>query len=236
MKKTLVTGGSRGLGLHISEMLRTHGYTVVTLSESDNSDCVWDLSTMDQTDAYDIIDRTRPDILINNAGITRIAYNELLLQDDWDDVMAVNVRAPFLLSQAMLAVHGREAKDKTIVNIISMASKTALRCSVAYNASKTALAAVTKQMAREAADRFPGFVFYGVSPNGIADTGMLEQARKALVNVRGMTEDQATKYIAQSPIGRLESIEEVVSTVRYLVLDRPVYLTGTNIEHTGAGA
>lgn len=238
MTVALVTGGRRSLGAHIVKMLNNLGISTLTLSHtpSEKPTELCDLSRMTQDDARGIIGRCVPDILINNAGVTRIARNEDLSQEDWDEVMAVNVRAPFLLSQAMLRVHGRHAVRKTIINIISMASKTALRCSVAYNASKTGLAAVTKQMAREAADRYPGFVFYGVSPNGIAGTDMIEQARKSLVTVRGMTEDQATSYITQSPLGRLETVEEVMSTVRYLVQDRPVYLTGTNIEHTGAGA
>jgi NAD(P)-dependent dehydrogenase (short-subunit alcohol dehydrogenase family) len=237
MTTALVTGGCRGLGRAISAMLREEGITVVTLSQShsDRPDVLCDLEHMTKNMAHGIIAHHEPDILINNAGITRIARNEDLSQEDWDAVMAVNVRAPFLLSQAMLRVHGREAREKTVVNIISMGSKTALRCSVAYNASKAGLAAITKQMAREAADRFSGFVFYGVSPSGIEGTDMTAQCLEALVKVRGMTEDEANKYISPSPLGRLESAEEVVSTVRYLVVDRPVYLTGTNIEHTGAG-
>jgi NAD(P)-dependent dehydrogenase (short-subunit alcohol dehydrogenase family) len=194
-----------------------------------------DLETLTEQGARFIIDTYRPDVLVNNAGITRLRFNEDLPQESWDEVMAVNLRAPWLLSQAMLKIHGKAAKDITIINVASMGYKCALRCSAAYNASKAGLVALTRQMAREAADRYPGFVFYAVSPNSVGDTGMLEECRRALVDIRGMSEEQSHKYLVASPLGRLERPDEVASTVRYLVMERPVYLTGTNIEHTGAG-
>lgn len=234
----LVTGGCRSLGAAITTRLREDGHRVKTLSKTlkEEPDFLCDLSALTAEKALEIITKADCSCLINNAGVTEIDYNERLTADQWDYVHAVNVRAPFLLSQAMLRYHGMDTRKKcTVLNVISMASKTALRCSAAYNSSKAGLAALTKQMAREAADRHPGFVFYGVSPNGIAGTDMIEQARKSLVTIRGMSEDAATKYVAQSPLGRLESMEEVVSTIHYLVNSRPVYLTGTNLEHTGAG-
>lgn len=236
MTLAIVTGGTRSLGKRISAMLEANLIDVITLSHQvkDKPDILCDLSVLNQYTALEIINEHRPDILINNAGVTRLAYNEDLFASDWDYVHAVNVRAPFLLSQAMLRAHGRTAVKKTIVNIASMGYRNALRCSVAYNSSKAGLVMVTKQMAREAADRFPGFVFYAVSPNSMEGTDMIEQCRKALVDVRGMSEEASHQYLKASPLGRLEDMSDVVSTVRYLVMDRPVYMTGTNIEHTGA--
>ena len=177
------------------------------------------------------------DVVINNAGITRINFIED--QDpetDWGDVIQVNLHVPYLFAREMVSriATSRETlhKDFKIINVASMAARYALRASTAYNASKAGLVAMTRSMAKECAGRLP-VSHYAVSPNGIAGTAMIEQAISELCRTRGWSREQAEEYNCQAPMGRLCSQKEVAEVIRYCVEDAPQYMTGHNFELLG---
>ncbi len=153
----LVTGGARGLGAEICRELATAGMRVVA------ADVRTDLATalcseltdaghhaepldLDITDAHatadavdDLVARLGSlDVLINNAGIDKTVAVDELSVEEWDAVLAVNLRAPFVLSRAVLP-HMRQRGQGHIVNIVSTAAKRAWANASAYHASKWGL-------------------------------------------------------------------------------------------------
>jgi NAD(P)-dependent dehydrogenase (short-subunit alcohol dehydrogenase family) len=153
----LVTGGARGLGAEICRELAAAGMHVIAAdvraemaetlcTELRANGLTADALTLDVTDAEAIEaavaqldhDLGGLDVLVNNAGIDRTVSVEEMGVDDWDRIMAVNLRAPFVLSRAVLPGM-RERGHGHIVNIVSTASKRAWANASAYHASKWGL-------------------------------------------------------------------------------------------------
>ena len=150
----------------------------------------------------------------------------------FDEVMKVNLYTPFELTQAYV----NECKNVNyvcrVVNISSMGARYGLRACTPYSCSKAALVMMTRQLARELADRYNHFRIFCMSPNTVGDTRMIDYCAEKLVSVRGFKDDEAArKYICQTPFGKLEEISEVVETVYWLASKGTIALSGTNIEH-----
>lgn len=245
--KVWITGAERSLGKAIKEYFENHSkwvqndapISVLSVSRPE-FDLTQGLLQLREKFTHLIKEEGIPDVFVHNAGITRIAPIESLTNADMVDTMQVNCIAPAVIN-SILVSRFKERFERTeirrtmrIIHIASMGHRLALRNSLPYCMSKTAVVMMTKQMAKELTGRVEGISVFSVSPNGIQDTAMINQAIDSLVEQRGMTREEAVKYNCQSPMGRLCTMEEVSRTVHWLATNAPEYMTGSNIELLGA--
>lgn len=159
------------------------------------------------------------DILVNNAGITRDALSIRMQKQDWDDVIAINLTTPFLLSKAIISKmmkrkHGRVINMASVVGVMGNAGQ------VNYSASKGGLIAMTKTLAIEFANR--GITVNAVAPGFIA-TKMTDV----------LPEDQKSKLLNAIPMGKMGSAEDIANTVVFLSTKEASYITGQVINVNG---
>jgi len=157
----------------------------------------------------------RIDVLVNNAGIVRDTLILRMSDDDWDSVIATNLRSAFLCTRAALRSMLRQRNGR-IINVASISGLRGNAGQANYAASKAALVGFTKSVAREVASR--GITVNAVAP-GLIETDitaqMPEKARDALVQ--------------QIPIGRMGTPDEVAEVVSFLASDPAGYITGQAI-------
>jgi len=237
-RRALVTGGAGAIGLACARRLLAEGADVVLLDR--NADALSAAAGIGAAPvACDIRDPgavaaavTRAagllngpaDVLVNSAGVYRIAPLLDLTPGEWDDVLAVNLRGTFLAGRAMAAALIAAGRPGAIVNISSTAGLVAdaAEPSAHYNASKAGVLALTRQMAAEWAPH--GIRANAVCP-GVIDTPMLR-----------MMDDPAAgaAYLRTGvPQGRLGSAEEVAAAVVFLASDDASYLTGATVPVDG---
>ena len=233
-KVALITGGAQGIGRAIAELYAEKGAAVglVDVSERVKETAasiaatgktalplVCDLTAGDKlAECVDLATHTLGpiDILVNNAGIARLDEAEDLSEADWDAAMAINLKAPFLLSQEV----GRRmitAGGGKIINIASQAAVIALDRHVAYCASKAGLIGMTRVLALEWAE-------YGITVNAISPTIVLtELGKKAWAGRVG--EDMKRRI----PVGRFAQPEEVAAAALFLASAAADMITGENL-------
>ena len=162
----------------------------------------------------------RVDILVNSAGIARLAPAEELEKSAWDATLAVNLTGPFLMSQAV-GRHMLDAGSGVIINLASQAGSVALDRHAAYCASKFGIIGLTKVLASEWAGR-------GVRVNAISPTVVLtELGRKAWEGPQG----EALK--AMIPAGRFAYPEEIAAAAVYLASDEAAMVNGADLKVDG---
>lgn len=158
----------------------------------------------------------RIDILVNSAGVVFLDDAENLSEKDWDKTMAVNLKAPFMLSQAV----GNEmikAGGGNIVNIASQAGVVALDNHVAYCASKAGIISMTKTLAME----WGGF---NINVNAISPTVILTELGK-----KAWAGEVGEKMKKKIPAGRFGYPEEVAAVALFLASDAASLITGENV-------
>ncbi len=161
------------------------------------------------------------DILVNNAGIFRKGDIENLEENEWNEVISVNLKGTYLCCRA-IAPHMKKQKKGKIVNISSIAAKTGgLFIGAHYSASKAGIIALTKSLARELA---PYYINVNTIAPGIIDT---EATR------RTFTSEEIFKVLRGIPLGRLALPEDVAGCVLFLVSDAADYLTGITLDVNG---
>lgn len=228
----LVTGGSRGIGRAIALRFATDGARVginyrqnQTAAESTAADVVSrggealllpgdvsDAATVTATFATLLERWSRIDVLVNNAGIVRDTLLLRMADDDWDDVIQTNLRSAFLCTRAALRPMLRQRSGR-IVNVASISGIRGNPGQANYSASKAALIGFTKSVAREVGSR--GITVNAVAPGLIETditTSMPGKAREAL--------------LAQIPLGRMGTPDEVAGLVAYLASNQAGYMTG----------
>ena len=235
----IVTGGSRGIGWAVAASLAEDGASVV-VSGRDASRVEAASKELDALGApvlgvaadvakREDVDRLvgaarerfgRIDILVNNAGITKDALLVRMKDDDWDEVLNVNLRGAFLMTRAVGKVMMRQ-KGGRIINIASAAGAMGNAGQVNYSAAKAGLVGMTKAAARELAHW--GILVNAVAP-GLIETDM---ARQMPVEVR-------EALVAQIPLKRVGSAREVAEVVRFLAGDGSAYITG-QVFHVNGG-
>ena len=213
----LVTGGARGLGAEISSELSSAGMRVVAAdvrAEMADALCA-DIArdggnaealALDVTDAdaaaaavEHVVSRHGAlDVLINNAGIDRTLAADELSVDEWDRIVSVNLRAPFVLSRAVLP-HMRRRGRGHIVNIVSTAAKRAWANASAYHATKWGLLGLSHALHVEA------------RPHGVKVTAVV---------AGGMRTDFLFERFPDLDPGLLQDPRNVAQTVRF-VLSQP---------------
>src|ERR1700675_1415348 len=169
----------------------------------------------------------RIDILFNNAGIIRRATVLDLSEDDWDRVMAVNVKSIYLLSREVVP-HMQKASGGTIINTASGWGLTGGRRAAVYCASKGAVVLLTKAMA---IDHGPQKIRVNCICPGDTDTGMLREEARQL-------EEENRQFLAgaaKRPLGRVGTPEEIAQAALYLASDASSFVTGTALVVDGGG-
>ncbi len=165
----------------------------------------------------------RVDGLVNNAGVNCVKPLLETTPDDWQNVLGINLRAPFLLSQMVCRQMLRQQPaGGSIVNIASVHTHGALAGSVTYDAAKWGMVGMTKSMAIDMASR--GIRINAVSP-GLVATQIWEDVKTAAPNTR-QCEDW---LFANIPINRPIEPAEVGELVAFLLSDRSTCIVGSNI-------
>ncbi len=162
----------------------------------------------------------RIDVLVNNAGIARNAAAEAMTDEDWHDVVDVNLNGVFYASRTFGA-HMLERGRGAIVNIASMSGLIVNKPQgqAAYNAAKAGVIHLTRSMAAEWAAR--GVRVNAVSP-GYIGTDMTRSALERFP-------DWGREWMAMTPAGRLGTPRDVALAVTYLASDAAAYVTGANL-------
>ena len=195
-KVAIVTGASRGIGRAVAMMLGRNGVkvTAAARTEQDLLDVCEEIESCggqslavrtDMTSEEDVKQLVRAaverfgalDIVVNNAGIGVFGPLEQMKTQDWDRIMAVNVRGPFLLCREAIP-HLKQSHDITwIINICSVVGVKGYASQAAYTASKHALLGITKALAAELKEY--GIRVHAICPGGV-DTALVAQSRPDL--------------------------------------------------------
>lgn len=229
-KTVFVSGATRGMGRAIAAAFRQTGARVVgsgTGAQMPKA-CDWideyiraDFSDVAQVYACaDYLAKLEPDVLVNNAGINKIAPFAEIEPQDFLRIQQVNLFAPFMLCRA--AIPGmRRRKWGRIVNISSIWGKISKVQRASYSASKFGLDGMTLALALElGAD---GILANCIAP-GVVDT---ELTRTVL------GKEQIRELLALVPVGRMAAVEEVAKLVVWLAGPENTYITGQNIAIDG---
>lgn len=161
----------------------------------------------------------RVDVLINNAGISKNGMSWKLSPRDFNEVIAVNLTAPFLLSHGLLPSM-REHQFGRIINISSVVAQTGVPGTVAYAASKAGILGMTKTIAKEVANQR---ITCNALALGYFDQGMISEVSPELQE----------QIIAQIPKNRLGGVETILTTIDWLLKDESDYITGQTISLNG---
>lgn len=159
-------------------------------------------------------------VLVNNAGLTRDATIQNLSEADWDLVLNVHLKGTFLCTKVV----GRRLRERggggAIVNISSISAKIGNFGQANYASAKAGIVALTKVTARE-------YARYGVRTNAI-QPGMIDTPM-----TRVLGEERLARSVAETPLGRLGTPEEVAAVALFLASDLASYVTGAVVEVTG---
>ena len=159
------------------------------------------------------------DVLVNNAGIARDQLLLRMKRADWDDVLATNLTAPYLLTQAVVSSMLKQRWGR-IINITSINGQMGQAGQANYASSKAGLIGLTMSVAREVGSRH-------ITCNAVAP-GWIETAMTS-----ELSQDLKDKMVAAVPLGRAGSAADVAAAVRFLASDEAGYITGANLPVNG---
>ena len=236
-KVAIVTGGAGAIGAAIGRRLIEEGAQVVLIDRAaeelgtvvaslgaNASAAVLDLADPKaiESTAADLVSRFgRIDILVNNAGI--LSNNKIAdaPYDEWRQIFAVNLDAAFLLTKAVLPAM-RAQKSGRVVMMSSFSAKSGgITSGTAYSSSKAALVGLTFTIARETAAQ--GITVNAIAPAYVMTPMVSEQ----------LSEEQRARLIAQIPVGRFCTPEEIAHVVSFLVSPLSGFITGEVIDVNG---
>ena len=227
MKTVLVTGGTRGIGRAIAEAFLKKGYRVrVTYSQDEVSaedarKAGLEVCRADVACEGDVLkvfeDLKRLDVLVNNAGVAMIKQIQDVEYEEFNRLFAVNMGGAFLCSREAAKLMVAQG-DGLIVNISSVWGEVGGSCESVYSASKGALIAFTKALAKELG--YSGVRVNAVSP-GVIDTKM-----------NACFSDEEKEALKEEiPVGRMGKCEEIAAAV--LFLEGNGYVTGADLPVNG---
>lgn len=238
-KVALVTGASRGIGRAIAVLMAKQGAdVVVNYSGSEGAaqetvDAILALGRKaikvkanvgNAEEVAAMVEEAhtafgRIDILVNNAGITRDGLLMRMKDDDWDDVMNINLKGVYLVTKAVSKIMMKQRSGK-IVNMTSVVGVTGNAGQANYSASKAGVIGFTKTCAKELASR-------GITVNAIAP-GFIH------TDMTDVLPDKVKEAMVQTiPLGRMAEPEEVAVVATFLASDMASYITGQVINVDG---
>lgn len=233
-----VTGASRGIGLAIALELAKQGATVIGTATTQNGadgitrqleeisasgmGVLMNVNDIDQiSKALEIANKQFGDIsiLVNNAGITRDNLLVRMKDEEWDEVIATNLKSIFYLSRTVLRAM-MKARSGRIINISSVVGVTGNPGQANYAASKAGMIGFTKSLAREVGSR--NVTINCVAP-GFIDTDM----------TNSLTTEQRLNLLKQIPLGRLGQSTDIAAAVVFLASPAANYITGSTLHVNG---
>ena len=238
-KVALVTGAARGIGKAIALKFASEGadvaFTDLVINEAAEETIAEiaayghkvkgyasNAANFDETHAVveEILkDFGKIDILVNNAGITKDGLVMRMSEQQWDAVIAVNLKSAFNFIHAVVPGMARQ-KGGSIINMASIAGQMGNPGQVNYASSKAGLIAMAKSVAKEMGSR-------GIRANAIAPGFIVSEMTNAL------PEAVREEYIKQIPLRRGGTVEEIANTALYLASDLSSYVTGQVIAVNG---
>jgi len=234
----LVTGASRGIGQAVALELGRGGATVIGTATSSNgaekiSNYLKENNingtglelNVTNSESIDAVIKAiteqfgAPSILVNNAGITRDNLLMRMKDEEWDDIMATNLKSIYRMSKACLRPMTK-AKKGRIISIGSVVGASGNAGQTNYAAAKAGVMGFSKALAREVGSR--GITVNVVAP-GFIDTDM----------TRALPDEQKQALLSQIPLNRLGSPEEIAKAVAFLASPGAGYITGTTLHVNG---
>lgn len=233
MKNIIVTGGSRGIGRAIVEKFASNGFRVILNYK--NSDKIAeeiknkyyenvvlykaDVSKFDEVKVmcdFCIKEFGKIDVLVNNAGISQIKPFADITEEDWDNIMNVNLKGVYNCTKCVIdnMIHNKQGK---IINISSIWGEVGGSCEVHYSASKAGIIGFTKALAKEMG--LSNIQVNCVSP-GIIDTEM-----NSMHDLEELKNDV--------PLNKIGTPQDIAETVYFLASDAANYITGQVISVNG---
>lgn len=228
----IVTGGSRGIGKATATLLAANGASIVIadscsetsqatakeISEATGQKVICtsiDVSNFERAQEMAkqaIGEFGKVDILVNNAGITRDDLIIRMPEEDWDDVINVNLKGAWNCSKALVRSMMKKRYGR-IINIASVSGQAGQAGQTNYSASKAGLIGFTKALAREVASR--KITVNAVAP-GFVPTALTED----------LPEELTSHMLSYTPIGRMGTPEEIAFAVAFLAAEGASYITG----------
>jgi 3-oxoacyl-[acyl-carrier protein] reductase len=235
---SLVTGGARGIGKSIADALAAAGSDIVIIDvlEADLKAAEADLAAKGvralgikaDVTSFEGIEKAvdeivekfgKIDVLVNNAGITRDNLLIGMTEEEWDKVIAVNLKGTFNMTRVVARQMLRK-RTGSIVNIASISGHIGTPGQANYAASKAGVMALTKTTARECAKR-------GIRANAVAP-GFIETAMTST-----LPEEVKAKYKEQTPLNRYGQPADVAGAVLFFASDISSFITGQTINVDG---
>ncbi len=225
----IVTGSGRGIGRAIALKLAEVGAAVVVSDISDGEPVAEEIRKLKQkslavtadisssADVTRLVETTisaygRIDILVNNAGITRDHLVLRMSEEDWDNVLTVNLKSVFLCTRAVLR-HMIKQRWGRIISMSSIAGIVGNAGQANYASAKAGILGFTRSIAREVASR--GITANAIAP-GVIDTIMTQK----------LDENQRQELQKRIPVGYIGSPRDVAGAVAFLASEEARYITG----------
>lgn len=238
-KTALITGATGGIGSAIARALYSQGAEVILSGTRQGSldELAHELSDRAHPIAADLSDKSSidslikqisdistdgVDIVINNAGIVRDNLLVRMKDEEWNQVLDINLFAGYKLTQGLMRGMMKRRWGR-IIGISSVVGTTGNPGQANYAAAKAGMIGFSKALAQEVATR-------GITVNVIAP-GMIQTAMTDDLN-----EDQSARLLSTIPLGRLGSPEEIAASVIYLASDEAAYVTGVTLHVNGGMA
>ena len=231
-KKILITGASRGIGKDIALKSKEKGYEVLgtsttnegvsSLKENGIHGLQLDLNDKKSVESFNgLLTQEHPDIavLVNNAGITRDNIVLRMTEEEWMDVLNINLNGAFKISKTVLKFMLKKRWGR-ILNITSTSASTGNRGQANYAAAKAGIEAFSKSLAKEVGSR-------GITVNAIAPGYIQTDMTKVI------SEKVKEEILSQIPLSRFGKPEEISQLVDFLISDEASYITGQTIHING---
>ena len=238
-KTVLITGGARGIGKAMSKAFAKEGYNVLVnfnkseneakelytiLNEKNFSVKLFKANISNREDVEDMVDYCIKefgglDVLVNNAGVSQDKLFTDITDEDWDNMMNINLKGSFYCSQVALKYMISEKKGN-IINISSIWGISGASCEVHYSITKAGIIGMTKALAKEVG---PSNIRVNSRAPGVINTDMLS----------GYNEEDIDALVEETPLMRLGTPEDIANCAIFLASDKSNFITGQVISPNG---